>query len=158
VGTPPQLIGCAFPWFFSNIAPMTCSASEPVPSRATIQYFQNGVMIWVESQAIIYVIYNDATYPRWQVFANTFVEGMPENDPSLDAAAPPNTFQPRRGFGDLWRKQPTVLGRIGWATQADETLYVMAVQSGVDGAIYLLLPDNTVLGLFSNGANWQVYR
>jgi hypothetical protein len=49
----------------------------------------------------------------WFCFNDTFVEGEAEIDPSL--IPPEGMYQPRRGFGKLWRNNPEVKDRLGWA-------------------------------------------
>jgi hypothetical protein len=49
----------------------------------------------------------------------------PESDPSIEP--PPGRYQPIRGFGMVWREQPGVRDRLGWAVEP-ETGYETAIQ------------------------------
>jgi photosystem II stability/assembly factor-like uncharacterized protein len=62
--------------------------------------FQRGRMLWREDSREIYVLRDDHT---WQAFADTWQEGQPEDDPNLIAL--PGLFQPKRGFGKVWREE-----------------------------------------------------
>src|SRR5262249_41323702 len=72
------------------------------------QRFQNGRMFWLAPSGQIWVMLNgaDATSGRWAVYNDSFVDGQPEDDPSL---TPPAKFlQPVRGFGKLWREHTEI--------------------------------------------------
>jgi photosystem II stability/assembly factor-like uncharacterized protein len=77
--------------------------------------FERGRMFWRGDSGEIYVLHDDHT---WQAFADTWQEGQPQDDPNL--TAPPGLFQPKRGFGKVWREE---LGgpasQIGWATEEE---------------------------------------
>lgn len=147
---------CAIQWFFQNPVPASCPVAPVLNTNGALVYFERGFMVWVEKHDAIYVFYNDTTLPRWQVFSDDYVPGSPEVDPSLDAAAPPLTWQPRRGFGLLWRNQPAVRDRIGWAVVAGETAYALAVQAASDSTIFISMPNGGVVSLFPGGGAWQL--
>lgn len=84
--------------------------AQPDSSQAAEQSFEQGRMIWVQQQDSIYVIYNDGS---WERYADAFEEGMAESDPAI--SPPDGKLQPMRGFGKVWREQPQVRERIGWA-------------------------------------------
>jgi hypothetical protein len=151
----PQV--CDSTWFFIQPRPASCPLNPPLASQGVFQQFQNGYMTWVQQQDAIYVLYNDPTQPRWQVYKDYFREGMPESDPAYAAAPTPNTWQPRRGFGLLWRNNAIVRQRIGWAVQQWEQPYSVQTQTAADGTIFLSLPDSSVFALTPGGANWQGY-
>ena len=52
------------------------------------------------------------THGEWLIFEDTFEEGEDEIDPEL--TPPPDTIQPRRGFGKLWRQNETLRSGLGW--------------------------------------------
>lgn len=111
-------------------------------------------MIWVGTQDAIYALYLSGAPPRWQVFNDTFQEGMPETDANFDNA-PLGTWQPRRGFGLIWRSQPGVKDRLGWALSEDEVSYTVQVQIGSDGMIYMNEPGGSVFSLSPTGNDWK---
>lgn len=100
----------------------------PTPSIGQIyvaeQAFERGWMYWIEPIQQIWVQTASADgQPVWSVYNDTFEEGMPETDPTLDELAPEGTQQPIRGFGKLWRENPEIQERLGWALD-DEVGYV----------------------------------
>ncbi len=146
---------CDSTWFFIQPQPEHCPLSAPLASQGVFQEFQNGFMIWVQQQDTLYVLYNDQTQPRWQVFNDRFEEGMAEDDPAFADAPYPNTWQPRRGFGILWRANLTVRNRIGWAVQQWEQPYSARVQRDSNGTTYISAADSSVFALTRGGSNWQ---
>lgn len=151
----PQV--CDSTWFFIQPRPASCPLNPPLASQGVFQQFQNGYMIWVQQQGAIYVLYNDPTLPRWQVFKDFYQEGMPEDDPAYAAAPTPGTWQPRRGFGLLWRSNALVRQRVGWAVQQWEQPYSVQTQTSADGMIFISLPQSGVFGLSPGGNNWQSF-
>lgn len=84
--------------------------------------FIGGYMFWRGDLRLIYALYNDGT---WQSFIDTWTEGQLEWDPSI--VPPSGYFQPKRGFGKVWREQlvqPGVLVRdkLSWATTEERGL------------------------------------
>ncbi|PJF41056.1 MAG: hypothetical protein CUN54_02835 [Phototrophicales bacterium] len=91
---------------------------ELAPTVAEIQIaeqvFEGGRMIWIEPTGQIWVMLVDEEGGgRWLVFEDTFVEGEPEIDPSIQP--PEGLLQPMRGFGKLWRENPELREALGWA-------------------------------------------
>lgn len=100
----------------------------PTETRAQLfiaqQDFQNGYMFWISTRKIIWVLIATPGNPNtgeWRIYPDTYVEGEPEFDPNL---IPPseNLFQPRRGFGKLWRTTPGLREVLGWATTPEFAL------------------------------------
>jgi hypothetical protein len=92
----------------------------PTPTRGQIyvaeQSFENGRMFWLRPIDQIWVVTTtDEGQQVWDVYEDTFEDGMPESDPSLE---PPNEnlYQPVRGFGLLWRETDQLRETLGWAT------------------------------------------
>jgi hypothetical protein len=112
-------------------------------------------MIWVQQQDAIYVLYDSANFPRWEVYRDVFEEGMPESDPSLDSLAPVYTWQPRRGFGMIWRDNPQVRHRLGWSVRDGEEPFNTQVQIGLDGTIYIQESRGGVISMMPSGADWE---
>jgi hypothetical protein len=155
VSYPVSVGSCPAQWFFSRFVPPNCPLSPAVASAGSLQSFQNGFMLWIGTQDAIYVLYNDSVAPRWQVYNDAFQEGMPETDPNF--SAPGGLFQPRRGFGYLWRTQQNVRDRLGWGTAPTEIGYTVQAQIGADGVIYLSEPNGAVYGLSADGNTWLLY-
>lgn len=152
----PQI--CDSTWFFIEPRPASCPLNPPLADQGVYQEFQNGFMVWVRPQNAIYVMYNDQQNPRWQVFRDGFEEGMPEFDGAYINSPHPNTWQPRRGFGLLWRNNQAIRDRIGWATQEWEQPFSVQTQTASDGSIFISTPNQSVFGLLSGGRDWTLYR
>ncbi len=148
---------CGSPWFFVQPVVQACPMNPPLVSAASFQQFQKGFMLWVQQHGAIYVLYDSANPPRWQVFQDTFQEGMPETDPAF-GAPPAYTWQPRRGFGLLWRTLPDVRQRIGWAVIEWETNFTAQMQTGSDGWLYVTDPRGGVFALAADGSEWKRYE
>lgn len=151
---PGQAAICAVSWFFSSPTPPNCPLNPPLISAGAFLQFQNGVMLWVSQQDAIYVLYNSPAVPRWQVFPDTYEEGMADTDPAY-SSPPPANYQPRRGFGLLWRSQPTIRERLGWALTEFETAFTIQVQIAADGSIYISDPLGGVYMLTIGGGDWR---
>lgn len=148
---------CQSAWFFLNPQPAGCPLAAPSANAGVYQTFQNGFMIWVGSTDVIYVFYNDATQPRWQTFRDEFEEGEPSDDPAYANAPTPGTWQPRRGFGMLWRNNAAVRDRIGWTTLQWEQAYNQQVQSAPDGSTFISDPAGGVFVAFTGSLLWERY-
>jgi hypothetical protein len=149
---------CDSSWFWIQPRPASCPLNLPTASQGVFQQFQNGYMVWVEHVDLIYVMYNDGQLPRWEAQRDYFNEGMTEESSEFDSAPAPNLWQPRRGFGLLWRTNATIRNRIGWAVQEWEQPYSVQVQRATDGTIYVSQPaGSAVFALFTSGNNWDQY-
>ncbi|TVR19939.1 MAG: hypothetical protein EA396_11680 [Anaerolineaceae bacterium] len=148
---------CDTQWFFIEPRPADCPLSPPTASQGVYQEFENGYMIWFGALQLIYVMYNDATFPRWQAFRDHFTEDMPHFSEEYLNAPRAGLWQPRRGFGLLWRSDSAVRNRIGWATMEWEMPYSLNAQQSADGSLFLNAPDGHVFGLFSATSQWQRY-
>lgn len=102
------------------------------------QDFEHGYMFWHSPTKSIWVLLkaNDgATTGEWDVYQDTFQDGEQEIDQSL---TPPsvNLYQPRRGFGKLWRQPTNLFTKLGWATtpEFDEST-PMSYLAGANGGV-----------------------
>ncbi len=142
---------CPDTWFFEP-APGECPASPAVVSAGAEEHFEQGTMIWVKEQDQIYVLFEDDQSPRWRAYADRWKEGDPVSDPTI--TPPPGLYQPMRGFGLVWREEPGVRDRLGWAIDA-EAGFTTAVQRtsrpkyndifvrALDGGVWRLLPEGS---------------
>jgi len=143
---------------YPNIAAQIgCPVGQPpAPSTATsaAQPFENGAMLWVDGvPGTVYVLYDDGSY---QTFPDTY-------DPNLDPESggeqpPPDRFAPIRGFGKVWREQPGVRDRLGWAT-GSETGGSATIQAFLSGRMLAAAPRGDMLTLIfttdSTSGTWQ---
>jgi len=148
---------CASTWFFIQPRPPSCPNNPPNASQGVYQSFQNGYMVWVSSQDAIYILYNDATYPRWEASRDYFTEGMPEVVGEYLNAPASGLWQPRRGFGLLWRTNMTLQSRLGWGTMEWEQPYSVNVQTGRDGTLFLSRPTSGIFALMPGNTAWNLY-
>jgi hypothetical protein len=81
------------------------------------QVFEHGRMFWIRHTRQIWVMVNvppdNANGGDWFCYNDTFQEGEPEIDEKL--VPPEGTYQPRRGFGKLWRNRSELKEALGWA-------------------------------------------
>lgn len=142
------MLVCPDVWFF-NPAPQSCPATAAETGPGAEQLFEHGRMLWVESQDLIYVLFDDGQTHRWYPYLDVWEEGMLEIDPTI--VPPAGYYQPSRGFGLVWREQPYVRERLGWAVEV-ESGYETAVQRtsnhysdtyirAADGHVWRLLPE-----------------
>jgi hypothetical protein len=145
---------CPDEWFFSP-APDICPAEAALVSDGAEQHFERGVMLWVDAQDRIYVLFDDGQHPRWSAHADEWDEGEPAMDPEL--TPPPGLQQPVRGFGLLWRENRTIRERLGWAL-AQERGYETALQRTSHfkyPSLYIRALDDGVWELGPNGSEWE---
>ncbi len=101
-------------------APTPTVIGLPTPTISEIQVaeqvFENGRMMWLSptNQIWVLVLSEEGGGGEWKVYEDTFVEGEPEDDPTLEI--PDGLLQPLRGFGKLWRDNPDIREALGWAT------------------------------------------
>jgi len=160
----PLAITCPHTWVeaLSESPPSTYSCpSEAVIGYAAQQSFENGFMIWMEAEQMVYVFYGalgsqPATY---EAYIDNFHEGDPESDPTL--VPPAGLYQPVRGFGLVWRLDPSISDRIGWATASEAGFQTWKQgYSGMGMHSYSTLMqgiDGTIYSLGSMGSTWKVY-
>lgn len=154
VANPLQRV-CDSTWFFAEPRPASCPLSEPVTSQGVFQSFQNGFMVWLGSQDMIYVLYNDLQQPRWETYRDPFEENMPHDSPEYREAPTPFLWQPRRGFGLLWRENDAVRERIGWGIVEFERGFSVQVQTSPDGTLFISDPDGGIFSLVPGGQSWE---
>lgn len=153
-------IQCRYQWAAELAAnpPGRCPG-QLTDTWAAYQPFQNGFMIWMQSEASIYVFFNNYGGQSYRIYADSFKEGDPESDPSL--TPPAGLQQPIRGFGAVWRNNPEVKDNLGWAT-AGETGFAGWLQSyqgmGMHNVThYTRDPHGTLYKLSPMGQVWFTY-
>jgi hypothetical protein len=125
---PTQTLGqnCGAAWFFTfDEGQLDPRAACPNPVRhheAIGQNFEGGrVLVYgalpgeTDPRGTVYVVYNDRS---WETFPNTWDPSQPELDPAL--APPPDRVQPVRQIGKVWRENPAVRAKLGWAYAPEE--------------------------------------
>lgn len=158
-------IQCPYTYFFSPIpdGSASCPYKPAAFPEAAEQVFEHGRVMWFKEIPAassrsgekegphIYVLYDDGHAER---FEDTWTEDEADRDPNL--APPQGLYQPVRGFGKVWRNEPGVRERLGWAL-APERAFEGAFQLGwmpryLAGPAYLGTTEKRVivLGLYNN--------
>lgn len=146
---------CPFTWFFAP-APDVCPQEAALLSASAEQRFEHGVMIWVGAEDRTYVLFDDTLYTDvWNVYEDMWQDGDPVDDPSI--VPPPGLYQPQRGFGLVWREQPLVRDRLGWAVapEAGGGTAVQRTSYYKYNHIYLKALDNNVWHLLPERSDWE---
>jgi hypothetical protein len=145
---------CPDSWFFAP-EPDICPTA-PLYSFAAVQHFQHGVMLWIEDQDRIIVLYDDNyASPKYSNFQDEWDEGEPDRDPSI--VPPEGLHQPIRGFGLVWRTYPEVRDRLGWAI-AGEVGYNTIIQQTTRykyNETYIRAADGNVWYLGPELSSWE---
>ncbi len=145
---------CPDEWFFSP-APDICPAGPATVTDGAEQQFERGTMLWNRAEGLIYVLFDDGQYPRWQPYTDEWEEGDPAVDPELEP--PAGLYQPVRGFGLLWREETGIRERVGWAVD-QERGYRTALQRTSHARysdLYIRALDGGVWRLGPNGGSWE---
>ncbi len=128
----------------TNVPPQASPTNNPCPPETHAplyiaqQDFEHGFMFWISTQKTIWVLIDDPNNPAqgtWQSYPDTFQDGEPETDPTLNPPSA-NLYQPRRGFGKLWRNTPDLKSQLGWGTTPEFNL--------TTSYSYIPNPGNTV--------------
>lgn len=98
------------------------------------QLFERGRMFWIQPVDQIWVLTTENGQNKWQVFSDTFEEGMLERDPSITPPPTPDLNQPERGFGKLWRENPQIRQQLGWAV-GEELGYTTRYEYNAGGEV-----------------------
>ncbi len=153
-------VQCSELWFFQP-APEICPKAPPTLTTQAEASFERGRMIWVDVERRIYVLYTDGEQPAWESFPDRFIDGeTPDSDPNI--IPPAGLFQPIRGFGLIWRTEPGIRDRLGWATlpeiSYDGAIQRTATASDADDAatLYLRTQDRAIIALDPEGRGWRL--
>ncbi len=134
----------------SNVrAKLGCPTEVEKSIWAGEELFQGGSMFWRQDSLYIYVLYNNGT---WTGYPDTWTSSEPEWDVSI--VAPAGYYQPKRGFGKVWRNNDAVRTGEGWAT-TEERGFTGSVQQFTNG---LMFWSNTrgIFVLYNDG-RWERY-
>ncbi|MGQ9683882.1 MAG: PA14 domain-containing protein [Anaerolineae bacterium] len=140
VGPTPTAASCSimpvlgFGEFWNSNATVRACLGCPTASETAVwmaeETFVGGKMMWRQDTDMIYCLFNDGT---WQQFPNSWTAGEPETDP--DIVPPSGYYQPRRGFGKLWRNNSVVRSKMSWATN-EERGFTGAIQPFQTGLMF----------------------
>ena len=117
---------------------------------AAEQAFQGGYMYWREDLQDIYVLYNNGT---WQSYDDTWTSAEPEWDTNI--VPPAGYYQPKRGFGKVWRNNGGVRNGLAWAT-TEERGFNASLQQ-FEGGVMLWSNLRGIFVLYNDG-RWERYN
>ena len=164
---------CDYSFFFATSSRL-CPSGPAQSSWAAEQVFEHGRMIWMEhgeyvysdvwgsgdydGEGVIFVLYDSsAEGPAVQAFVDTWTSAEPESDPSI--VPPAGMYQPIRGFGKVWRKNPEVRERLGWAVAPEEgfeTLYQEVTGFEWNNSCrYIRIRDGRVVAMCRRSGGWS---
>jgi hypothetical protein len=105
-------------------------------------------MIWLETSRLIYELRSDG---QLVVYRDTWTDDHPASDPAI--TPPAGRYQPVRGFGKIWRTEPYLQNRLGWALSPEYGYQTQLQASKVgcrtnsEGGFYLRTSDGRILHL-----------
>lgn len=148
-------LNCPHHWFFAP-APDVCAQDAVIESASAEQHFEHGVMIWVEEEDRIYILYDDNQSTKWEIFTDEWEDGDPINDPTI--TPPTDYFQPERGFGLVWREGNMVRDRLGWAitTEAGYQTNLQRTSYAKYNEIYIEAQNGTIWRLLAERSGWEI--
>ncbi len=120
-------------------------------TQAAAVRFERGQMYWVSQRGgnsmVVVLFYEPDSTISVQIFEDLWRQG----DPETGGLQPPaGKFEPRRGFGKVWREQPGVRDRLGWALET-ERIDTASFQGFQQGALLFVQSENLVWELLNNG-------
>ncbi len=143
-----------------------CSISEQAGVQGEEVYFQNGHMLWRPEAGLIYVLFVAEQPGGWAAFADTFQPGDTDSEPSLEPPTPLSGGaiydQPTGRFGKLWRENPRVRERLGWAIKqsaardAPSTLRFIGAAQDFEGGL-LFWNGKSCFVLRTDDLSWTMY-
>jgi hypothetical protein len=97
-----------------------CPVGDQVGVAGAKVEFEHGIMLWRPEAGLIYVLTRGDPDGTWAAFADTYVDADPLSDTSIVAPTPAAgtsvvLAQPTGRFGKLWRQNPKLSNRLGWA-------------------------------------------
>jgi hypothetical protein len=154
---PPQPPTCSiiptlgFGRIWSSVSRVQTGLGCATEAEKTIwmgeQTFISGRMFWRSDNKMIYVLNANGT---WQQVADTWSAAEPEWDTSI--VAPAGYFQPKRGFGKVWRSVLGVRSSLSWGT-IEERGFNGSVQSFTGGTM-VYSPWGGIYVLYGDG-RWE---
>ncbi len=105
---------------------MGCPQETYQDILAATQNFENGLMVWSELTKTNRRIWAYLSYGSYEIYSDTWTEA--DGDTPAGMSAPEGKYLPRRGFGKVWRDDPGLRSRIGYAIEQYEQARTATVQ------------------------------
>jgi hypothetical protein len=147
--TPQLGFGRVWTTYPNVRATLNCPTEVEKSVWAGEEAFQGGTMFWRQDTNYIYVLYNNGT---WQGFADTWNASEPEWDTSI--VPPAGYYQPKRGFGKVWRNNAQVRNGLAWGT-TEERGYNASLQQ-YQGGLMFWSDTRGIFAIYNNG-RWERY-
>ncbi len=128
-------------------AKLGCATDVEKSVAAGEETFQGGITFWRSDSRKIYVLYNSGD---WQSYDDTWTTAEREWDPSI--FAPAGLYQPKRGFGKIWRNNSPVRDGLGWGTMEERALNA-SIQPFSGGL--MLWSDARGIYVLYNDGRWE---
>jgi hypothetical protein len=109
---------------------------------AATQNFENGLMVWTELSPDNRRIFAYLSFGSYEFYRDTWTEA--DGDTPEGFSAPPGKYLPRRGFGKVWRDDPELRTRIGYAVEEFERAVTATVQRFDNGWMVWVKETDTV--------------
>jgi hypothetical protein len=137
---------CYDPFFPKQWTPSElCQGGPAVSTAATQQVFEHGLMVWLESEKAVYILFqrDSGVIPQEWTIPNIESNGEPED--GVDVTPPSGKYQPINGLGKIWQSH-SLLKSLGWAL-APEQHFTSTVQRGfgIRLPLYFRLADDRVV-------------
>lgn len=116
---------------------------------STIQYFEEGFMIWRADTGTIYAFANDGRF--WEFPAVTY-GNLPQR--GIFGIAPGRYLYPTNGFYRVWSNFPRVRAALGWAARPEVGLLIPITRDTERNRLYLQFSTILSYQLNANGS-WQ---
>lgn len=130
-------------------ARLGCPSAPATQITIVAQPFEKGLMFWRDTREIFALstsAVQSAQVDIYWRFQDTWNESLPALDPSI--VPPANLQQPVRGFGYVWRSNPVVRERLGWALAGEQPLQAVFqtfergwMLTGPNGAVFAFAPN-----------------
>jgi eukaryotic-like serine/threonine-protein kinase len=130
--------------FITSLDPTTqqgfvCALTVAMPTNVEFQPFEQGNMLWLDSQPNqVYVYYTGED--RWEIVNASWQPGEPETP---EGGPPPELFLPKRIFGKAWQEE-RIQTALGFATTPDPAFFPGRVQNFPGGTLVYNFADSTV--------------
>lgn len=133
-----------------------CPVETETNTWSAEETFVNGYMFWRGDLGVIYTLFSDG---KFQQFVDTWTSAEPEWDTSI--VPPAGLYQPKRGFGKVWREgvvppSLTVRDKLSWATAEERGL--MASWQAYAGGLMIWSNTQGIFVLYYDNYTWERYE
>lgn len=145
-------------WEFTGVNTLAAPSGPAQASPAAMLLCDFGMLFWIGALDAIYVVYFDSPTPRWERFEDTWTEGVDPERVELPEYRGPQGYwqQPSRGFGKIWRDNPQVRLRLGFARFEWGDAYNCRYQFGTDGTLCITGPREQSFELYGARDGWKI--